>query len=968
MNTVTHISSDADRTHHCYIWTLSPVQPLTRENKVSSSPFWVALSLPSPTVTKSADDVKHHPMPAGKPQETTHFSPSLSSSGAEVPSGVLRQKDTSSPSAQSSFVEKGSAVREFGHKMKLTIAKGIIPAPTEEEDAIGVVVDWMRPPPLPSGSPTSRTFPPPGLTTITVSLLSPLPPSDGPVPTTHPSGHGCSIHAVNTTAEQQEKGPQDTGRSAPPPSSCSLQEGGGAASHVDACTILTSDSISVYFAEDGERRVALPYFFSPVLWRRLCQQGQQKPPYPPTTTSTSGSAAPWDATSPASLRLQLEIAFGGMAAASALLRPVTETVTSMWSAFSSHLSSWVIAPTTTTSSSSSIPSAIPTEMRHSMGELLQRVDLTPSAVVPNAEVVQERVASMISSATAALSSLGGYGDETAPLNAKHDEKEADDAPHTSPLSPSSLATKGSSTAAEERVSTLRPWCPPPPPQWADRKEYWEHLVVERLGGDPLTYLTRPADLSTLTDTGLLESLENFGFTIDTLVELFPDPSRPLVRSTGAGNSAALPVVKWGAEEYPSSRSSAHVGEEDGNALRKRKFAELTEEERWRQWLWKCAALALCTIEEEVEIVLKVLNYDLLVSFRPSSSLVPAPTLPPPSLSSPTVSRDQGKEGTTEKEKMYAEKKDTSDVVQETVGPQLTAMTCSSSERGAAELTMTPVPTLTPSLEPLSTAISMQPTHALTTTCSSFVVSSDGPPVSSRMMEGEQVEWEAAQKARMEAVPPEGAQALHDEVTHHEKQPVSSGPSEGGVSKHCDLNTAVHEGEGSGTPLSSPPVHTSASGVPVAHEETEMEDQRDLSPRAYHEDPSTSMQKFRTAKGIAVLPDNSIAAGPPGHHATQKGATISEEENRATPSTMVMMDTPATHPVSTVDNGTGDSLVVGEEEKDKGGSNPLQDSAAASVIDVEDWRNRKEQLGSSVKEALTEELEFPQMPWEVEEEE
>lgn len=568
MNTISPLSYGKDPHSHRYVWTLTSLKPLNRHNKVSSPPFWIPIStVPSTsTVTVAQKDPKEH-------RETFSTAPE-----GEVPLSSSPPPSTTDIPLDSDGVGGG---REVGHKMRLTLARGIVPAATEADDAVGLVLDWLPPPPLPSGTTASDIFSPPGLTTVTAFLLSP--PRPPPPSSTFPVAE-----QMPTTSSQYVPA-----SSASSSSSSSVALGEGKTSGVDDAIVVTSESVTVFFAEGKDLRMVLPDFIPPAQW---------------TTTLATPSASIDPLSSPVSLRVMVEISFGGMAAATALLRPVAETVTSLWWSVSSQVSSWMgssAVPTGVTTAPVATPPSPPTTTSHaSFGDLFRRLDVHVSSVRANAEVVQERVTAALSTAAAitlpylAGEREGGGGKERA---APPTLSSSSPPPLASPLPPSPMTS-----------SAIRPaWVPPLPPQWADRKAYWHDLILRRLASQPATYLTTPADLSHLADRDLLDALEHFGFSVASLVSC--DPGEEQVEIPDGGVLPSL-AVEWedgcpdAVERIRRQKQVAAVG-------------EITERQRWRQLAWKSAALATCMVEDEVDVVLKVLNYDFALPRPPPSPVV-----------------------------------------------------------------------------------------------------------------------------------------------------------------------------------------------------------------------------------------------------------------------------------------------------------------------------------------------------------
>lgn len=626
MNTISPLSHGNHPPSHRYLWTLTSLKSLNRQNKVSSPPFWIPIaSVPSTSAATLA-----------KKESKEHRAECSTAREGEAPLSSSSFASTTVTTHGSDMVGEG---REVGYKMRLTLAKGIVPAATEAEDSVGLVLDWLPPPPLPSGSAVSDIFSPPGLTTVTAFLLSPLRPT--PSSSTLPPAEerpgsfqrDPPCGAAHDTISLPEKVPtkegwhQESSQRVPASSSSSAALPEGKTSDAKDDIVLTSDSISVFFAEGRDLRTVLPDFILPAQWT--------------TMTTTSAKALPFSVSSEMdplasliSLRVLIEISFGGMAAATALLRPVTDTVTSLWWSVSSQLSSWMASstpPTVTTAASATPASTTTTSTSNaSLGDLFRRLDVHSSNVRANAEAVQEKVTAAFSSAAAATLPYLGVGKKgEPPSHPPHREDVASENKEGVEQLPTSASSSSSPSLALPRHPSptasiaVRPaWTPLLPPQWADRKTYWEHLILQRLGSQPETYLTTPDDLSHLADRDLVDALENFGYSVSSLVSFFPAEESFTIPDGGV-----LPPLVVDPDALSLDPAERMRRQKKVDAV-----GQWTERQRWRQFLWKCAALGTCTVEEEVEVVLKVLNYNFSLP-PPPSSLVSVSLL---SSSVPTV--------------------------------------------------------------------------------------------------------------------------------------------------------------------------------------------------------------------------------------------------------------------------------------------------------------------------------------------
>lgn len=860
--------------------------------------------------------------------------------------------------------------------MKLTLAKGIIPASTEAEDSVGIVVDWIPPPPLPCGLPISNAFPPPGLTTITVSLLSvPSSMTNGTTRTSHMSPSRVNDMGV-CGGNHNEPHPKDRGEEdveTPHPSLPAASVGTINAVHEGTFTTVLSDSISVVFSEDADHRVVLPYFFSPAVWKGLCMKvetpGTVAGPMSTTTTTATSStssrrdSASVDVASPAILQLLVEISFGSIAAATALLRPVTETVTSMWSAFSSQVFGWGKASTTTTTTrtaallppsstnststtSAPLPSSNTTETNHPVADLFGRFEVAPSSVLSNAEVLQERVTSVISSAAATLTFFGGRdeGDEG--------------------VSNSSSVSPTVGSIKEVFHSVRRPWYPPPPPHWADRKEYWEHLILERLGKDTATYLTRPSDLSTLSHSILLESLENFGFSIPSLVALYPKENT----STMPANTEHSPPLFLLEDE--STGTSVNPENDEAETRKRKKIKEiysLTAEECWRQFMWKCSALALCTIEDEVEVVLRVLNYDSSPVFlRPPGPSSAVSLTPDPKDSVEDEGEKREKEEQTEAGKLLVESEIPLPPFSFGKDALKTSMPLekdsSASTMGTSHCISTSIPN-SPLNPPVKACTSYASSSSSTSKhcATTLAVEKEENAIPEEYRHRKAIsEREVMNRAGIKAEVPANSQTSPSRVVQEERKEQDHG--------HEERMTQGGEG-GDKIPHSCSSTRISSSEMTTDPKEKEISDECHFHQSISHHDPSASLPK--TSVTLNTPPDKSATTDlyfskSPSSLVPKGVISNQKEKDDSSPSEVV--GEPAVNSSSNEKEMPIASRVPQERDTDSEGklSKPLHPANAFSSSDAGRSNIQKEHPSINIYEKMKEQLEFPRMPWEEEE--
>eukprot|EP00796_Vickermania_ingenoplastis_P010770 gene10769-7498_t len=193
-----------------------------------------------------------------------------------------------------------------------------------------------------------------------------------------------------------------------------------------------------------------------------------------------------------------------------------------------------------------------------------------------------------------------------------------------------LATKDSTGPASTGTDAQpTPWSPVPL-AWADRADDWRQLTRVRLPSDDRTFTEGPGRM---VEEVCAEALEQLGFSVDAFRALYRPEPPPL------HEGLLIPEVA---------------------EVRFRLVpARVSEQQFWALYFWKAACLATCTIPEEVEAVVAVLNGDdgrrhvIRTPPSPADSANAPPSAPPPAPTVAPADDDAGAEGCAAAEGMRA---------------------------------------------------------------------------------------------------------------------------------------------------------------------------------------------------------------------------------------------------------------------------------------------------------------------------